>query len=376
MDLMQGEYLFGSATELEEEMIKVKFSNGNAMFTKERYIAYQEKIESANKFYQERAEMEKTTPCKDKRFLQILYTIYNREFYNIATGLSQNIRPFRELSITNEAYNKANLIARRMFKINGDNEIYLHLTNSKNKKEQEDFTSRDVYIPNEQTVTPVTCALKSPQGKIRDYQEIMQNEEYVSGWAHSHARMQTFHSGTDKNNLLTEVLNGTDLKIAPNPFDTQKVKEYSFRFFPSLVFNSLGHIPSRAIAIDYPQFVLGKGLTMKTYINFSPKLRIKSEENNINLNISDIDNQIKSRVLLCSSKTSYNSNPNQNPNLERKSLEPSKPLESFKFFKRLSLLERQYSKLFEKLTSIWDENRILKKKVEGLETILMEAMDE
>jgi len=384
MDASDKKNLFGGVTELEDGRVKVGFTTGDAIFTKEQYLLYRQKIEKANKFYKERAEKERTTPCQDKRHLQILYTFYNREFESIAKGVVGNVPYFKEIIITDGAYKKANWIAKRMHSLAGDNEIYLHLINSIKQRKKMDFVVRDVYIPGGQIVTPVTCSLKYPSEKMKDSQKIMERGWYISGWAHSHARMQTFHSGTDKNNLLTEVLNGTTVKISPNPFGIGKVQEYSFRFFPSIVFNALGDLPSCAIAIDYPQFVLGKGLTMKTHINFSPRLRIRKEANQVHLNSQFINEEIKTKVLsynkglaIYSPEKIVESEPNlekteSKPNLEKKvsKSSPAKKIDSFRIFKRLGVLEKQYEELYGKLIRLEKQNIYLKKKVENLEGIL------
>jgi len=284
------------ATYLEDGRVELKSSIGpSKLFTKTEYEQYKRRLRDAARRYQEKENRERQNP--NKRTLQLLYNAYNTEIESIVFGKNRYSVPnFTRIRITQEALDKANLIARRTVDLTGENEVYMHLLNHKEKRNLRDTAVRDVYILRDQRISPVSCGRPSIKGEVTSMKDIDAQGDYILGWGHSHGNMSTFHSPIDTRNLDNLVsLTGTRIDITPKPFACSDTS-FIFRFIPSLVFNAKGDTPSCAIGIAYPHFELGSDSIRAFYINKSPQLEIIQETNRIELDQEQIDKQIIGRT--------------------------------------------------------------------------------
>ncbi len=304
IDLNEARKYFLDVEVLPEKKLRVYDSFGDSMIIS--YEQYREVIlrrkKSEKKQKRKREEIQKNMRLNPpKRLIKILYNGYNQEFEKTAKNLERYIPQFGEIHVTKEVIDKANLIAKRTIDVKGNKEIYMHMLNYVDKAKQGDFTSRDVFIPYGQVVTSISCADRSRDGRQKTKQEIEKKRMIISGWAHSHANMNTFHSiHEDIPNLRRQVrVKGIPLEIEVAPFGIPK--KYKFSFFPSLVFNARDSNPSCAISILYPQFTFDKtyvnGVRYETFINTSPRLKIINETNNIEMREEFIDREIRERVF-------------------------------------------------------------------------------
>jgi hypothetical protein len=282
-------------TELEKiPVIKVRSSFGpDKVMTKEQYNCYKSELNESFKKYNESEENELKNPRKRTR--ELLYRSYNQEIKNIIFNNSKTLKYFNEIIITREVYKKANIISQRTVELTGDNEIYLFLLNKLNHKKI-DNVLRDVYILKGQKVCGVECGRPTIRGEIESFDDIKKQGYYLAGWAHSHARMETFHStSTDEPNLDKMSSYGSKLRIIPKPFSCSDTK-FIVKYFPSIVFNALNSKPNCAIGITYPTLKMGQSSLRTFYMNKKPKLKVIDEDNQIELSTSVLDNQIIERL--------------------------------------------------------------------------------
>lgn len=109
------------------------------------------------------------------------------------------------IKITEHAFEKSNYIAKRIIELaKTPLEIGWYFSDNPVKVgERPNIVLRDAYIGYNQLVEPDFCEIK---GKRRNFKEIVvENNEIIVGWGHSHANMGTFYSGTDVGNIRNRV---------------------------------------------------------------------------------------------------------------------------------------------------------------------------
>ncbi len=312
----EGEEYFSKCDFLENGNIRVYDSLGESLVcSPQQYRLTINKRKERKERVKKVLLEQKDKPMPEKRYkrlVSILHKGFNNEFERIAKNPEEyGLSPLYEIKITKEAMKKANLITKRQLKINGENEVHLSLVNKKEKRDNEDFSIRDVLISYGQLVTPTTCGCVGDNGKTRTKDELEMQGKYIAGWAHSHSTMGVFHSSYDKNYLkehisedtpITKDMEPTEISLKINPFvpDEKGKIDFKFKFLPSLVFNARGSNPDKAIQLAYPCLEQGKSIkenNFKYYLNESPKLVKLNEKNNINLEVNKIDKQLQERVF-------------------------------------------------------------------------------
>jgi len=265
----------------------------NTTYTKEEYEQYKLHESKLTAIYS--AKLKKAEENPNGRLARILLRAYNKSIEDIVLK-NNNTPELNEVRITREAYDKANLISRRVCDLLGNNEIYMHLLNFKDKKEAGNNIIRDVYIIKDQIVDPVSCDENSAKGVIETLQDIKEQKKTIIGWGHSHARnLGVFYSGKDIDNITNLTYGANKLDITPKPFSCSNTK-FRVRYFPCLVFDADNVKPATAIGILYPKLTLN-GIERKFIIKENPELKIIDEENKIETRQSIIDAEILERVI-------------------------------------------------------------------------------
>tara|TARA_Y100000310_G_C20677843_1_gene814139 strand:+ start:416 stop:1543 length:1128 start_codon:yes stop_codon:yes gene_type:complete len=108
---------------------------------------------------------------------------------------------YTPIKITDYAIKKANVISKRMCELAGESlEVSFCLLDD--DPSAEDMLIGDVYISQDQRVTPAYCDV-SGSGGIRSMRDIKYNlKKRIVGWGHSHANFDVFYSGTDDATIL------------------------------------------------------------------------------------------------------------------------------------------------------------------------------
>ncbi|MGK0208978.1 MAG: hypothetical protein ACI83O_000240 [Patescibacteria group bacterium] len=203
--------------------------------------------------------------------------------------ISKNVEAVPQLhsiKITQEAMDKANLIAKRMVNASKTpDEIYFHMLSG---KDDTDFVIRDIYIPR-QAVTPSLCSTDHQYYGMDDF-EIEKSGYKNIAWGHSHGHHDVFFSGTDHTNI------NANNDLYPSftlPFDSYSGKNINVHAMPCLVFNALNASPAKRIGVAYTSLF---GDLFERYDNKTPNLDIISESNGIDMTIDSIDKMIYNRV--------------------------------------------------------------------------------
>ena len=270
----------------------------------EDYRKYKEREDKRWEELERQREIARNSPAYKRRLFQKFSYWWNKA---IERMIKEEVIPqFYEIKITREAYDKANLIAKRTVHVTGaNNEISFYLTNKKNLEDKGNDAIRDVYILWDQSVGTAECGYPSPEGEARTEEEIKSKGDVVIGWGHSHGSMSTFHSSIDKRNINNMIITmGRKLKLRPNPGSCFITKPaFPFYFTWSLVFNARGEEVSPAIGILYPVVDFTRGgrrledrYELKFYLNERPRVRIIDEKNGIEMDERVIDKEIEDRV--------------------------------------------------------------------------------
>lgn len=268
---------------------------------RERMILMKPRIDytfEEEQIYQElwtrRLEEEKSDHILQERIRQRLFLIFRhcfrKDMLDIFNSKSSEYPELKKIKITREAYEKANLISKRVSRVSrcGD-EVYLLFLNEKSK---EDLVIRDVYVPY-QEVNASGCNIKVEKGK-EDKENVERMGKRVMGWGHSHGNLSPFHSMTDIYNLRhIPSLHGTKITMKLGTFSSRNPYSFDVWYIPSLVFNARGARPSAAISIEYSEF---QDYEPKIHINTHPRLEIVEERNGIEMRQDVIDREIWKKV--------------------------------------------------------------------------------
>lgn len=196
-----------------------------------------------------------------------------------------------KVNITQEAKDKAHLIAERMVSLTGPNEISMQGLNFKNRTKSP--VIRDIIIPYDQEVSGTNCFVTG-KGGVKTKEKIDNDGMYRTAWAHSHANMDTYHSETDNINLKGWALHGQPYKFTVNSLGYTKT--FSVKLFPSIVFNALKSDPYVEVGARFVLPWRTEGNNIIYISKKNAKLNIINESNGINLNSRIIDNEIIERV--------------------------------------------------------------------------------
>jgi len=229
---------------------------------------------------------------RTQRIHSIMEKVYHKDLISTFSGLSSPFSNLRKIRITKEAYDKSNLIAKRMLDSSPTaHEIYMHPLDFDTP--EDNVIIRDVFIPYQNT-SPSRCSPKPGKTIKEDEREIREANKRIVGWSHSHALFDTFHSPTDDHNLdnITSIY-GTERTIYLSSFSSENPRAFSFFILPSLVFNAKGDPPSLAVAFEYNDF---NSYEPRIHVNNSPLLEVLNEQNNIDRDPNSIDHEIWKKV--------------------------------------------------------------------------------
>ena len=289
--------LLPGARYLEDDRISVRSSIGpDTIYTEEKYLIYRKELDEYARELVEEENRQSQDPKENPRLTGLLYRAYNREIQRIVKDTEKRIGVFNEIKITKEAFEKANIISKRMCALSEENnEIYLQTLNFKERSDAKNDVIRDIYVTRDQVTSPVHCGEPSAKGETDSLNDIDSQGKYVNGWAHSHGTLHTFHSGKDDWNLRNLAFDGNELKITPKPFSCSNTV-FTLTYFPSLVFNSLDSHPYCSLGITYPVLELESGFRTEYIKKDRVKLTLIEEINNIETDSRAIDEEILSRV--------------------------------------------------------------------------------
>jgi len=278
---------------LDDGQILLRATMGpDRIMTPEEYEAYQKPMKEYMKSYKEKEKERLEHPSK--RNINLFNNIYNAEVEKMIKGNGYSIVSFNAIKITQEAFEKANLIAKRAAELTGGKEICIFLIDYLNKKEENEAI-RDIYILRNQHVSPVECGRPSVKGERESLEDIKTQGKYLFAWGHSHGDLGNFHSTTDNVNLNNVTAYGKRISLTPKPFSCSDTS-FPFKYMPSLVFNARNDPPSCAVGISYPFFQSNSLSNRGFHINRQPVLQIIKEENNIEKSQEVIDQEILERV--------------------------------------------------------------------------------
>ena len=310
-------------------------------------------------------EHDRTTERYKKRLLAIMRKVYGHEISNILKGNSIHHPEFRKIKITEEAYKKANKIAKRVVEVsNLPNEVYLYCTGDKAHR---GVKITDVIIP-PQFVSPVQCRV-DPAKSTRVHLDLDKQGKQLVGWAHSHGNMNVFFSPTDDQNLQhVPDSHGKKIEIELTSFAPGKTEKFEVFVAPCLVFNAKDSYPSMKIVSEYTGF---RDYNSKIVINENPELEIVDKEQDTSIDMSIIDKQILERVIptggfkkeftsrMCRIKKDYN------PNRTAKMNIPNLPKP-----KNTTYEDKTFNDLYKHIDSLYEElKKLQRKQEEELEAI-------
>ena len=218
---------------------------------------------------------------------------YNNQLEKRIFG-NEAIQGFKDLSITRQALDKANYVAKRIKELSNQNlEIYMYMLGDETNK---GYLVNDIFIGRKQIVSGSNCRL-SDEGSFESLEMISSQDKRIIGWSHSHAGFDTFHSDTDHNNLDSFIsMYGLKKEILVDD-DVNHIK-YDVSFSPSLVVNTVNEEPDCAIAVTYSGLT-GNGQRKKVYdLKRDVPLKIVESDESSIINEEQIDLDIINEVLL------------------------------------------------------------------------------
>jgi hypothetical protein len=261
-------------------------------YSQERYeLVKKDRIEHV-KLGREEGEREKREGLSEYKLKSIRRALTGVFRYSTNRAIEQN-ECLRKIRITREAYEKAQLIARKTLEVLGNNEISLDLIG---KEGSLDYIIRDIYISHDQEVTAQSCAINATQeGTDKTSKDFRGKEIEIIGWAHSHSTMPTFHSDIDKRNILYCSKNKIRFNINPLAGADELIKKIGF--YPSIVFNANGDTPNCALSMSFPEYnPETDSFEQKNEIKYNVSLEIVEESNGISSTEEEISSQIRERV--------------------------------------------------------------------------------
>lgn len=309
-------------TQLEESVEEATFETEKDLPVDK----HEEKIQKIKDYIEWRKNSEKERAAV-KKIRRLLVEHYNAEIEKrisaYVNGKGNIPDPLKRIRITREAYDKANLIARKVVEMAGAPvEIHAWALNPREKQEKGDIAIRDLYIAHDQEVTPSHCKATS-SGKIKSYWDIKKNtDQKVVGYMHSHGYFMPFLSLTDKENLDGLVFDhGISFEI--NLLDDEEGEDeviYRAKYAVSIIFNALGSKPFGALGITYKP-LSEDGLASAKTVSKTTPIEVIDESNNISLDPEEIAEQISQRVyyngcLIGEASSKKEDNPSEHVSLD------------------------------------------------------------